>query len=61
MAREFFAPVVSLGWQETNVEFDKKPRSLGLVLDFFPRPGFYSDSAEFLQMKMPMIWTFEAV
>ena len=29
MAREFFAPVVSLGWQETNVEFDKKPRILG--------------------------------
>ena len=52
MAREFFAPVVSLGWQETNVEFDKKPRFLGLVsTDFFPRPGFYSDSAEFCRKK----------
>ena len=29
MAREFVAPVVSLGWQETNDEFDKKPRILG--------------------------------
>ena len=51
MAREFFAPVVSLGWQETNVEFDKKPRILGFWI-WYEQISFFQDLWDFIRIRL---------
>jgi hypothetical protein len=51
MAREFFAPVVSLGWQETNVEFDKKPRILGFWI-WYEQISYFQDLWDFIRIRL---------